>query len=73
VVKVSEIKRINNSICGYRDCKRTSNVRLFFALGFSARFCDDCSEILLRDGLARKLDDNLSESANILEQGLLDY
>jgi hypothetical protein len=48
----NSLKPINNEICAYRDCTKKSQVRLNFALGFSALFCQKCAKILLADRLA---------------------
>ena len=48
----SSIKPINNPTCAYRNCENKSTKRLFFALGFSALFCDKCAEKILADRLA---------------------
>lgn len=45
-------RALNNPICAYRNCRSKSSIRLLFALGFSALFCDNCAKILVSDGLA---------------------
>ena len=49
---MTNVKPIYNSICAYRNCTNKSTERLFFALGFSALFCQKCASILLSDKLA---------------------
>ena len=39
----NSLKPVNNEICAYRNCTKKSQVRLNFALGFSARFCSVCA------------------------------
>jgi len=49
----NEIKPLYNSVCAYRHCKTNSSVRLDFALGFSALFCNHCAKILTDANLAK--------------------
>jgi hypothetical protein len=55
--KIQRAKRLDNSICAYRNCCANSTVRLYFPLGFSALFCNDCAKILIEESLAKESED----------------
>ena len=48
-------KSITNEVCAYVDCKRNVEVKINFALGFSAWFCKECGTKLLEQGIGAKV------------------
>jgi hypothetical protein len=44
-------KEVKNPMCGFQNCDNPCGVKISFQLGFSAWFCSDCANKLIRDGL----------------------
>ncbi|MDP9288963.1 MAG: hypothetical protein M3P08_12300 [Thermoproteota archaeon] len=47
----ASIKELNNSICAGAGCTKPSRKRIMFDLGFSACFCYQCGNELVREGI----------------------
>jgi hypothetical protein len=47
-------KYLDNQICGFNGCIKPATVRVTFQVGFSARFCDECSDIMIKEGLGKR-------------------
>lgn len=46
-----KIKELDNILCGSSGCTRPSKKKVFFSIGFSANFCEECTNALIRDNL----------------------
>jgi hypothetical protein len=44
-------KSIKNLVCGFNECNKPSTRKIVFRFGFSAGFCNECAELLIRQGL----------------------
>jgi len=51
-----EIKKVNNVLCGTRGCTRSASRKVFFPIGFSANFCEECTKALTDDNIGRRED-----------------
>jgi hypothetical protein len=52
-----KIASVGNRICGSNNCNREAKRKVEFGLGFSAGFCNDCADDLMRQGLTKKVTD----------------
>lgn len=64
-MKEKEMKSLNNHVCAYSNCKRESLTRLYFPLGFSALFCNQCAYILIKDKLAKEKPEEATHYGNL--------
>ena len=46
-----KIKEIGNLLCGTTGCARPAKRKVFFSIGFSANFCEECTDALIRDNI----------------------
>ena len=50
------VTEVMNTVCGANGCSNPANERLVTKLGFAARFCHSCADLLTIKGLATKED-----------------
>jgi hypothetical protein len=48
---INDIKEVRNTFCGKNKCKRQATIKIIFPLGFSAGFCAECAEELIKEGV----------------------
>jgi hypothetical protein len=48
---INDIKEVRNTFCGKSKCRRQATIKIIFPLGFSAGFCAECAEELIKDGV----------------------
>ena len=46
-----KIKEVDNLLCGTSGCTRTGKRKVFFSIGFSANFCEECASVLIHDNI----------------------
>jgi hypothetical protein len=46
-----KIKEVDNLLCGTRACTRPVKRKVFFSIGFSANFCEECANVLIHDNI----------------------
>ena len=46
-----KIKEVDNLVCGTSGCTRPAKRKVFFSIGFSANFCEECANVLTRDNI----------------------
>jgi hypothetical protein len=51
------IKKIDNLLCGTTGCTRFAKRKVSFPIGFSANFCEECTNALIRDNIGIVEDD----------------
>jgi hypothetical protein len=49
-----ETRRVENEQCAACDCYRLATRKIVFELGFSAGFCESCSEDLIAKKIGRE-------------------
>jgi hypothetical protein len=46
-----KIKEVDNLLCGISGCTRPAKRKVFFSIGFSANFCEECANVLIHDNI----------------------
>ena len=46
-----KIKQVDNLVCGTSGCTRPAKRKVFFSIGFSANFCEECANVLMHDNI----------------------
>jgi hypothetical protein len=49
-----EQKSIKNKICAYNGCARLATTRVTLPIGFSAKFCGKCADLMIEEGLEKE-------------------
>jgi hypothetical protein len=49
-----EQKSIRNQICGVNKCNKPATKLIIFPLGFSAKFCNECADFLIKKGMGKR-------------------
>jgi hypothetical protein len=53
---MNKIRRVENEECAACSCNRPATKKILFELGYSARFCNACSEGLLAKKIGKAED-----------------
>jgi hypothetical protein len=51
IITKSKIKEVKNLLCGISGCTNPVEKKIVFQLGFSAGFCSNCGNELMKEGL----------------------
>jgi hypothetical protein len=46
-----KIKEVDNLLCGTSGCTKPAKTKVFFSIGFSAKFCEECANVLIHDNI----------------------